>query len=114
MKIGIRAHDVELTESLRAHVELRVGFALGRFEAHLDSVIVRLSDTNDHKRCQIDVGLPIVKVDATDADLFAAVDRAAHRAARAVTHALDRSRTTARSAGPLGRWGLRAGAGRTL
>ena len=110
MKIGIRAHDVELTESLRAHVERRIGFALGRFGALVDSVIVRLSDTNDHrrgidKRCQIDVGLPSVKVDATDADLFAAVDRAAHRAARAVTHALDRSRTTARSAGPCGRWG---------
>ena len=103
MEIRIRVHNVELTEALRAHVERRIGFALGRLGARVDNVVVRFSDTNGHrrdidKRCQIDVGLPSVNVEATDADLFAAVDRAAHCAARAVTHALERERECDNSA----------------
>jgi putative sigma-54 modulation protein len=123
MRIRIRVHNVELTEAIRAHVERRIGFALGRFGAHVDSVTVRFSDTNGHrrgidKRCQIDVGWPSVRVEATDTDLFAAVDRAAHRAARAVAHALEREHECDNSAlrwlalGDVG--GLRADAGPAL
>jgi len=98
LRIKIHAHHIELTQALRAHVERRLGFALGRFAERVHSVIVRFSDTNgdrkgiDH-RCQIEVSLPpSVRVEETDANVLAAVDRAAHCAARAVSHALERER----------------------
>ncbi len=98
MKITIRAHNVEVTAALRDHVERRLGFALGRFGAQVERALVRFSETTGgrgglDRRCQIEVGLqPRVRVEDTQADTFAAVDGAAHRAARAVSHALERSR----------------------
>jgi len=98
MKIRIRAHDVELTEELRVHLERQLGSALAGFGDQVDSVIVRLSDTEGdgaahEKRCQIEVRLrPSVKVQGTDADLFAAIDRSSKRAARAVTNAIEQRR----------------------
>jgi putative sigma-54 modulation protein len=95
MKIQICARDVKLTKALRAHVELRLGFALSRFGEHIGRVAVQLSnseESRDHreKHCRIAVGLRRwVKVHETDADVFAAVNRAADRAARAVAHAIE-------------------------
>ena len=99
MKIKIRAHDVELTKDLRAHLERRLGSALGVFGDEVDRVIVRLSGPNGDgengdKRCQIVVRLqPSVRVQETDGDLFAVVDRLSLRAARAVTQAIERRRS---------------------
>lgn len=98
MKIKIRSHDIELTEQLRVHLERQLGSALAGFGDQVDSVIVRLSDaegdgTAPEKRCQIEVRLrPSVRVQGTDADLFAAIDRSSKRAARAVTSAIERRR----------------------
>jgi ribosomal subunit interface protein len=98
MKIKIQAHDVELTDDLRAHVERRLSTALGAFGDQVDHVVVRLSDTNGDgkkgdKLCQIVVRLqPSVRVQEADADLFAVVDRLCLRAARAVTQAIERNR----------------------
>ena len=99
MKIHIRASDIRVTKALRSHVELRLGFALSRFGEHIGHVAVHLSRSEERsdraeKRCRIVVGLPRhVKVQETDADLFAAVARAADRAARSVAHAIDQDRT---------------------
>jgi ribosomal subunit interface protein len=98
MKLKIRSHDVELSDDLRAHLERRLNSALGGFGDQVDSVVVRLSGPNGDgkngdKRCQIVVRLqPSVKVQETDADLFAVVDRLSLRAARGVTHAIERRR----------------------
>ena len=100
MQIQIRARHVEVTESLRVHVERRLGFALARFGGRIGRVIVRFSDTNSHRggvdnRCQIDVGLRpsgSVRSEDTDADLCIAVNRAADRVARAVARGLERER----------------------
>ena len=98
MKIKIRAHDVDLTEDLRTHLENRLASALGGFGDQINRVIVRLSDTEGdgagaNRRCQIEVRLrPSVRVQETDSDLFAAIDRLSQRAARAVTHAIERER----------------------
>jgi len=99
MKIQIRSRNVEVTPVLRAHVECRLGFALGRFGEQIGRVTVRFSDTNGHwggsaKRCQIDVGLRprSVRVEDTDADLFAAVDHASDRVSRSVARALEQER----------------------
>lgn len=99
MKIQIRSRNVSVTTVLRAHVECRLGFALGRFGEQIGRVIVWFSDPNGHwggsaKRCQIDVGLRrrSVRVEDTDADLFAAVDHATDRVSRSVARALERER----------------------
>ena len=98
MKIKIRTHDIELTEDLRTHLERQLGLALGGFGDQVDSVIVQFSvpdgeDGSADKRCRIEVRLrPSVRVQETDADLFAVVARLSRRAARAVTHAIERKR----------------------
>ena len=100
MQIQIRARHVEVTESLRAHVERRLGFTLSRFGARIGRVTIQFSDTNGHrggvdKRCQIDVGLRPsgrVRSEDTDADLGVAVNRATDRVARAVARVLERER----------------------
>jgi len=99
MKIHIRGRNVELTDVLRAHVERRLGFALGRFGQRIGRVLLRFSDMNGEggyvdKRCQIDVGMRprSVRVEHTDVDLFVALDRAADRASRSVGRALERER----------------------
>ena len=102
MKIQIRTRNVEVTEILRAHVERRLGFALGRFGDRIARVIVRFSDTNGphrggiDKRCQIDIALhpsANVRIEDTDVDWFTSVDRASDRASRCVARActLDRA-----------------------
>jgi len=99
MKIQIRGRNVELTKILRAQVERRLGFALGRFGERIGRVLLRFSDTDGHrggadKRCQIDVGLRprSVRVEHTDADIIVALYHAADRASRSVARAIERER----------------------
>lgn len=95
MKIHIRERNGRLTKALRAHVERRLGFALGQFGERIGRVVVRFSDQGGvDRRCQIEVGLHprSVRVENTDADPFAAVNHAADRVARSVARALERER----------------------
>lgn len=99
MQIEIHAHDFPLTEDLRAHVERRFQFAVGRFQDQLLSVIVRLSDINGprggvDKHCQVQIrlrGLPKIVIKDTEADLYVAVDRAADRSGRTLARNLQRA-----------------------
>jgi ribosomal subunit interface protein len=94
MKVQIRERDVSVTSALRAHVERRLGLALGRFAGRIGPVTVRFFDDAGDKRCQIDVGLRPrkVRVEDTNADPFAAVDHASDRVSSTVARALDRER----------------------
>ena len=102
MKIQIRKRRVEVSDALRAYVERRLGFALGRFGERLGSVTVRFSDVNGDrggvdKRCQIDVDLrPLGSVQAavTETGPFAAADRAAGLVSRSVVKAIKRAHKT--------------------
>ena len=96
MKIQIPKCDVDVTDVLRVHVELRVGLALARFADRIGRVIVRFSHADGdaggaHKRCRIEVGLRPERLDVedTDVDLFAAVNHATDRASRCVARALE-------------------------
>ena len=98
-KIQIRKCGVDVTDVLRVHVERRLGLALARFADRIGRVIVRFSYADDdasggHKRCQIEVGLRPLSLDAedTDVDLFAAVNHATDRASRSVARALEQGR----------------------
>jgi ribosomal subunit interface protein len=96
MKIQIQGRDVVVSKALRAHVESRLGLALGRFGERVARVVVRISLAADDRggstnRCQIDVGLrPLsLRVRDTDSDPFAAVNHATDRVSRSVARALD-------------------------
>jgi putative sigma-54 modulation protein len=94
MKVQFRERDVNLSKALRAHVQRRLGLALGRFAGRIGPVVVRFSDIGGDKRCQIDVGLRPrkVRVENTNADMLAAVNHASDRVSNSVARALDRER----------------------
>jgi putative sigma-54 modulation protein len=98
MKIHVRGRNVEVTEVLRAHVERRLGLALGRFGEQIGPVSVEFSnidpDGGVDGRCEIHVSLRprSVRVEDRDANLFSAVDHAAGRLSRSVARALERER----------------------
>ncbi len=106
MQIDIRARDFSMTDALRRHAERRLRLALGRCDAHVQRVLMRLSDTNgprggSDKRCHLQVlmaGLPDVVVEDTESDLYVAIDRAADRARRTVVRKLGRRQTLLRQA----------------
>ena len=98
MQVDIRARKVEVDDVLRAHIDRRLRFALGRFGERIAKVTVRLEDANGarggvDKQCQIDIALRPsgnVIVEDIDADLRTVIDRAADRAGRAVDRDLQR------------------------
>lgn len=104
MQVNVRARKIEVDETLRAHVDRRLRFALGRFGERIARVTVRFEDANGarggvDKQCEINVTLRpsgTVLIKDIDADLRAVVDRAADRAARAVDRELQRRRDTGR------------------
>ncbi len=104
MHVDIRARRIEIDAALRAHVERRLRFALGRFGERITKVTVRFEDANGprggvDKQCQISVALRpsgSVLVEDIDADLRLVVDRSADRAGRAVDRDLQRRRDTGR------------------
>ncbi len=96
MKVEIRERDVQVTDVLRAHVERRLGLALGRFGDRIGRVTVQFSGPNGQTddratRCQIDVRLRPQNVRAgdSDSDLFVAVDHASARVSRSVARILE-------------------------
>ena len=104
MQIDIQARDFSLTKALRNHVERRLGFALSTRYDRIKCILVRLSDINgprggNDKCCQLHVvltGQADVIIEDTQANLYAAIDRAADRASRAVTRKLARLRNNNR------------------
>lgn len=92
LSLRIRGRSVEVTEVMRDHVARQLGFALGPFRPRIEQVSVQFSDVGAEHRCQIDVKLRRRHVRAEDSDtaVFAAIDRAAHRASRSIARALER------------------------
>ena len=107
MQIDIQARNFQLTDALRNHIERRLGFALSARYDHIQRVIVRLSDINGprggaDKCCHMQVvlaHLPEVVIEDTEADLYAAIDRAADRVSRTIGRRLARQRIKGRSSG---------------
>lgn len=98
MKPTIVARGVRSDSALREHVLRRLRFALDRTRHSVQALVIRITDLNGprggtDKRCQISLkipGLPALSVNACAQDATAAIDLAAHRAARAVTRMLER------------------------
>ena len=98
MLIDTRAMGFSLTDGILGHVEARVDSALGPFSRWVLKATVRLEDVNadhggDDKRCSIVVALRrhgVEIAEATNANLYAAVDEAANRIRRSVRRATKR------------------------
>jgi ribosomal subunit interface protein len=110
MQIEIHAREFSLTQSLRNHVERRLGFALSTRYDSIKRILVRLSDINgprggNDKCCQLHVILPgqaDVVIQDTQSDLYTAIDRAADRARRTLSRKLSRLREYKRNRRPGG------------
>jgi ribosome hibernation promoting factor len=98
VKIRIHKGRVAVSGALRAHVERRLGFALGGFGERVGRVLVRLSRREpaqgQGQQCEIEVSLSprILTVMDGGADSFVAVENAADRLGRAIGRALERER----------------------
>jgi putative sigma-54 modulation protein len=99
MQVEIRAKGFALTEGIRSHIERRLGFALDRFTSRLRAVLVWVGDINgpkggaQDKCCRMVVQLThgrVVLEERAD-DLYAAIDRAAHRAGKTIARKAKRA-----------------------
>ncbi|MCP3101493.1 HPF/RaiA family ribosome-associated protein [Myxococcus sp. K15C18031901] len=103
MRIEIRARHFSLTDTLRDYCERRARFAMGRLSDRVRDVTVRLEDINGprggvDKVAKVTVRLEHggqLAVEASEATLAAAVDRALERAGHALSKALGRSQRIA-------------------
>lgn len=110
MKILIRSR-IRASAAVRAYVERRLQFSLGRFSQRVERAVVHLEDVNgprggEDKVCRIEVRLrPTgnVLVEESGCAVIAAVAGAAERLGRAVSRAIERRRDMDR-AGPA--WAL--------
>lgn len=98
MRVEVRGRGVSASTALREHAGRRLRFALGRFGARVARVSARLADVNGprggvDKECRLAARLQPageLVVSERDADLYAAIDRAASRLGRAVSRELGR------------------------
>ncbi|HEU4539012.1 MAG TPA: HPF/RaiA family ribosome-associated protein, partial [Polyangiaceae bacterium] len=104
MKFEFRSVNVPVSEALRGHVSKKLDFAIGRFARRVVRVVVRLADVNGpkggpDKRCRIVARVAPtqhVVVEATAADAYTAVSRAALRLDEGVARALTKARSVIR------------------
>ena len=106
MRIQIRSHGFSLTKALAERVRSRFTKALRHGARRLAEVTVRLRDINGPRRggvdkqCQVQIQLvgaaPLV-IDATDANLYAAIDQAASRSKRTLLERMRDLRSRRRS-----------------
>lgn len=100
MQIEIRAVGFNLTDSLRAYLMHRLQFALWRCQDRVGRVTVRLSDLNGprggaDKACRLRIrlhGMPDIRIEDAEEDLYVAISRAADRAGRTLGRRLQRGR----------------------
>jgi ribosome-associated translation inhibitor RaiA len=100
MTLSIRTHGWEAGPDLRAYVERRLGFALGRLGPRVRAVTAYLEDVNGprggpDKRCRLVARLAggaDVVVEDTGSDAQELIDRAANRLGRAAHRQVERVR----------------------
>ena len=100
MRLDIRSRNVAVTSELRQHIDRRVGQALNRFEQHVGSVQVALTDVNGPKGgldkvCRLTVvvaGCDQIAVTEYGSNLFRIVDRVADRVKQRVSSVIEKVR----------------------
>lgn len=110
MRIDVRGRNCDVSLALSSYAERRALFAIGRFSPRIEGVSVRLSDANGprggiDKECHLVARLRPsggLRVAEQDADMYAAIDRATERLARAVAREIARRREPRRLSGGSG------------
>ena len=105
MRIEIHSKKFEVEESLRTHIERRLGHSIGRFDEFIRCVTVHLANGNGargapSKLCRICVSLKSsgdVEIEDSDVDFCTATARATSRLGLAVFGELWRRRESRRS-----------------
>ena len=105
MRIEIHPKKIEVDESLRTHIERRLGTAIGRFDEFIRCVTVHLANGNGArgapgKQCRICVSLKSsaeVEIEDSDVDLYSVTAQATSRLGLAVFSELWRLRESRRS-----------------
>jgi putative sigma-54 modulation protein len=100
MQVEVRIQGTDLSDAVRTYAVRRMRFVLGRFASRVGRIVIRISDVNGTRGgvdqcCHISAELlPAGKVvlKQLDADLFAAIDRAAERLGQAVRREIQRKR----------------------
>lgn len=100
MKIELRLHGIEPSQSLRDHAVRRIHTQLSRFGQEISAVVVRMSDINGprrgiDKRCRITLRgrrFSELALDEVSRDSHAAVEGALDRIARVLGRELARAR----------------------
>jgi ribosomal subunit interface protein len=100
MHIDIQARRFPLTKALNSYVAKKIKSTLSNFNENrrLKSAVVRLSDVNgpkggEDKLCQVQVklvGMPDIIIKSKQKDMYAAIDRALHRAGHIVARRVGR------------------------
>ncbi len=107
MRIDVRGRGCEVSLALSSYAKRRALFAIGRFSPRIEGVSVLLSDANGprggvDKECRLVARLRPsggLRVAERDADMYAAIDRATERLARAVAREIARRREPRRLSG---------------
>ena len=100
MEVEIRSQNMHVDDEVQLNVQRRMEFALKQFNSWITHVQVHLEDVNGPRRgidkqCRILVSIKggkTIKIEDLDADLIAAVNRAADRLGQAVSREIDRRR----------------------
>ncbi len=97
MNLSVHWTGLDANQDMRAHLERRLAFALGRFGDEIGEIRARLADMNG-PRGGVDKQVKLIVrgrrlaarlVVAADTSMFAAIDRATDRIQLAVARALD-------------------------
>jgi putative sigma-54 modulation protein len=96
MDMSVRVSPLDLAVPLRIYAERRLRAALGAFESRVDAADIRVADVDDQHRgadktCVITVDVQPsgrAVAEATDSNVYAAVDRAASRLRAALVQPL--------------------------
>ncbi len=87
MQLDIRGLNIAVTDAIRTHIEEKYAPFFERFGSQLQRATVRIEDTNGprggaDKTCKLHVHLLPTEdliIEETDADLYVAIDKVAHR-----------------------------------
>ena len=104
MKIDIQTQNFSLTPAIKKHINQHCGTIIHYFHNNIINIHIHLSDTNagkggKDKRCLIHIELhklPTIIIEDTENNLYDAINKASHRAQRAVRKSLERKSTRAR------------------
>jgi putative sigma-54 modulation protein len=100
MELEIRGQNLRVGERLNEHVERQFNFALGQFDSWIVGVTIHLEDVNGPKggvdqQCRALINLKggkTLKIEDIDAEMIAAVNRAADRAGQVVAREVEKRR----------------------